>query len=207
MAPWLRARNTAKAEIIYRLHNRPCENRIWLSNRSGPYTLGTLLTAASELGTYVINILLPLLSEELELVEVRVTDWNVPNGMEVRVPLTSYFGGIPGAACPANVAASVYLRVDVRGGARRGGHIVLPGVPRSVVVENELDYSWRQQVIAALYSLRFYPFSNMVLWHYLYTTYFGVPVGAYIGTQHIDPMFTTPYVAPRRRRLRNVVYP
>jgi len=194
----------AQLEFLYTLGGKVVENRLWLTHRQGPPDSTRLLDAANGAAAWCIDSLLPLLSSDLILAAVVVTDWTVENGPFEVAPITPLPGGDPSPAHSANVSYRIrFSNQFFRIGYYNANFV--PGVPVDKVATNTIDHDWAQAVQFAYALLHdavgvWGPFPA---WSWVITS--RQLNGAWRDEQAFTTAFTTFIptltVAPRRRRL------
>jgi hypothetical protein len=143
---------------------------------------------------------MPLLSNDLDLLSVKVRDLTTVSGIEVLAPASAVNGGA-GDGMPNNVAACLSVRTPFAGRHYRG-RLYLGGVPRTEVVENDLTASFRNDVTNI--------FNGIVgsggmaanwTWVVVAQQAAGAVIPGGIVTEVSSTLFVDPVVDSQRRRL------
>jgi len=130
--------NVLQVELRQRLFLQQVENTLYWLYGGAPTTSDANTLAAAVAGWWTAEMS-PLLSQDLELHEVYVTDISSESGFTVSYTTgLPDAGGVPTAALPGNVAVSCTFRTINRGRSFRGRNYVA-GIPEASVIGNTID--------------------------------------------------------------------
>lgn len=146
--PYVPVANTVMVEIIYQWDAQTVENTLYFEMGDAP-DVGQINDLLENVAGWWTNSLADQICNTIEMVEVRGTDLTTQTG-----PVASFvtglplLGGNPGEPLPANCAACVSFKTNVRGRAFRGRNYV-PGLPSDEVASNHLSSGWMSATLGA----------------------------------------------------------
>jgi len=194
-----------QVEFIYSLGGKLATNRIWLYNINED-TDQALLDELVPLVTDFWNAgLMPYLSNELTLEQVRCTSWDDPYNYlsAATIPLT--VGGIISPSHSANVAVKVTLQPPINRRIRPGANFV-PGIPISEVDVNtyspELAFRLFEHYAALIDAARTWGATEPWYWVVVSLVEDYAPRPSMLFYRCIGPILLSPYVTQQRHRLR-----
>lgn len=204
MPPFVPLADGVQVEIVGILFGETVENRFWVKTRFTPLDSSELQPLADGVSGWYIDRILPLLSDDLQHVLVRTTDWTAFPSPFVTQNVTGGYGGTSGGSLSANVSVRVAFKGTSDQDFPNNSHF-LPAIPRSAVVGNYYTPTFRTAVRNAYIDLTdlirgLLPTNNL---QWVITS--RVKDKAYrteqvwSRTDHI--LFPSPVVSPRRRRL------
>lgn len=132
--PFNEISNCVKCTVNQSFRGQQCLNNLWFLHTAGAVNLVDLTALATGLVSFWATEIMPLLSDDLELVSVLARDYTAENGLELLAGSTGVSGG-GGDAMPNNVAACVSVRTGLAGRHYRG-RLYLGGIARATVSEN-----------------------------------------------------------------------
>lgn len=122
------AENVIKTELIYDWAGQVAENLLWFLSTE-PVSELVIQTLLDLLETWVTAELLPQLSQDIELVELKGTDMTSEGSFVIEsFPTSPVPGGVASASVPTNSAIVVKLTTTGSGRSARGRNY-LPGLP------------------------------------------------------------------------------
>lgn len=204
MPPFIPLPDGAQVEIFYHLGGVTIENRLWFLDQDPPITQAHLDGLAAGVDEWVIDELLPPLSNDLTYVGVHAAKWDDHEGDLVSDIHTSVAGGFIGASMSANVAIRVAFNASDPELFRRNSHFV-PGIPKDAVELNTYSSTIRDALFEAYADLIDLAggFGGFPGWRWVTTSR---RVDNDWRTEQLfrradGPVFPSPYISPRRRRL------
>lgn len=200
--PFIPVADTIETQLTFQLGSVYMSNVFYHSNfASSPAPFDEVLMA-SAMGTWAINYYLPNLGSDLLFVHSRSRLITSSSDPWFTIPYTGYFGGAGDVSMPANVTYRIRGRKQISTKKQRP-YICVVGVPRSAVVENEVDTTWASSVRGSLVEV--YEPRGMLGYEWAWVSYQDNNSWRTEGLPRFWPsMELTRYVAPRRRRLRNI---
>lgn len=178
--------------ILFLLDSKVVSNRLWFYNTDRIPTSGDLQGLANGVFDWHASLIMPYLSDQLELAAVVAYDWSTdPQPFEVaaRSPV---FGSVANESLSANVALIVPFRWDNPNRRLRRNKNYVPGVPEqeitlntpSATIQNALFEAYAALIDAARV------FDPGDFWYWVVTSavlgnvtrsemYFGVCIGPY----------------------------
>lgn len=202
--PFVPLSDGAQVEIIFMLFGEVVENRLWFITRQPPITSLQLQNLVIGVASWHIAQVLPHLSQDIVLTQIRGRDWtDTPPPFEIN-GFTAVAGGVLDAAHSANVSYRVAFKGDNSQTFKNNSNFI-PGIPQSAVAENTMDSGFLTAIRNAYINLidlaaGFGPFPA---WRWVITSNYAG--GAYRTLQeHARTDFIrtpSPYVSPRRKRL------
>lgn len=190
----------AKCVVEQSYRGEQCINSMYFLHAGGAITINDANGLAAALLSWWSLALMPKLSNDLDLLSVKVRDLTSVSGIEVFVGASGINGGA-GDGMPNNVAACLSVRTPFAGRHYRG-RIYLGGVPRSEVVENSLTASFQDEVATAFNTI-VGPgglWSNWS-WAVVAQQNAGAVIPGGIVTEVTSALFVDPIVDSQRRRL------
>lgn len=147
------APNTAKLEIRYINAGQQIENVLHFQ-QSVPYDAGSLSELANAALTTVAAEWMPLISDEVQLVEVKATDISVEGGAShTSFPEGVVIGGKTGNALPNETSFAVRMKAAT-GGRNGSGRVFWPALTIGQCdTANTLSVSSLDDIIAAVQAL------------------------------------------------------
>lgn len=132
----------AKVAIRGSLFGQTVINTLWFSGNAlgDDFTLGQLTALATDVGSWFIDNILPIVSDDYSLVDVTATSQNTATSPSVSV-LFSASGEIAGASLPSTNCVCVSFRTAERGRSSRGRNYV-SGIPESEVIGNTVNQAY-----------------------------------------------------------------
>lgn len=135
------------SEVIlqYRLDQQLVENTLYFTGADD--TVGQLQTLADEVSSWVLDSLLPNLSEAIMLERVTAMNLTTANSSLYSASFTDV-GGVTSEPAPNNVAACIQFSSGLRGRSFRGRNYIA-GVPNAEIDVNTLTVTWRTAIQTA----------------------------------------------------------
>lgn len=146
--PFVPLTDGAQAEVVFGFGAGELTCRLWFIRRSGVVDSSTLTSLIAGLSVLYAAEVMPFLSTSISLNAVRATDWTVPGGLTVNLPVTGISGAISGPCLSAISAARVIL-VGSQPPRNFKNYNFVPGIPESVVNLNTMDTTWSNHVRVA----------------------------------------------------------
>lgn len=199
--PFIPVENTIMVELRYLIAAQRVENTLYFRNESGPWAQAEAATFAQLIGSWWDTNIKPLLTNEISLTEVYVTDLSSATSWTVTVPLLPPVAGtINEEAMPLNVALCISFRTGNRGRSGRGRNYVV-GLVGSQITSSTLNTTPLNAFVAAYNDLKSDVAAAGVTWVVVSRRSNNAPRVEGI-TQAIDAAVATdPYVDSQRRRL------
>lgn len=137
------------ARVRYTLFDQLIENTLWFITADPPSEVLTPI-ASTVLDAWGDNVM-PLLSQDLTLREVYVTDESEQNGGSATATFGTgpLAGGVSNSGLPGNVALCVSFRTAQRGRSFRG-RIYLPGLYETAVTGNQIGSTIATSLVNAV---------------------------------------------------------
>lgn len=202
--PFVPLANGAQVEVICTLLGQVVESRLWFITRFDPVDPTLLLALAEGVSAWYRSQVLPVLSDELQVISVRATDWTADPAPSSAVDNTIESGGVAGGSHSANVAVRVTFKGDNTQTFPNNSNFV-PGIPLSAVDGNYYNSTIRDalfEAYVALIDLTFH-FEATHNWRWVITSRVADRVyrveQAYARTDFI--YLSSPVISPRRHRL------
>lgn len=153
MAVWSEFIDGYQAEIVYQLDGEIMENRLWFLDRFGTATPTNYQEMSDGIAAWHTANILPFLSQDIELVFVRVTSWatNPPVFSAATPVLIS--GGVAENSHSANVGGSVRFNWPIDFGRQRTNKNVIPGLPLSAIDLNSITPTYQDILFEAYAAL------------------------------------------------------
>jgi len=143
--PFVPLTDGAQAEIRYNYGLGILETRLWFVSRQPPVDLTQLQALADGLLAHCTLELIPLLSSDIELRNVRTRRWVTAGDIAAISTTVNIAGGISSKALSANCAARINIRGPQPPRNFRNFNFV-PGIPDNKVTLNTLDSTWRNNL-------------------------------------------------------------
>lgn len=142
------APEVALAEILYTLDLQECENTMHFF-RPGGWDGASLSNLASALASWAEDNIMPLLSFQVDLRAVRVTDISTQVTPSVQFDFSPVVpGGNVSGSLPNNCAFCVTSRTPFRGRSARGRNYIL-GIPELAASQSLVSEPFAAAIIAA----------------------------------------------------------
>lgn len=143
---------TIQCDIIFLLFGQRVENVVHVEVPGG-IDAAVIADTANEVGAWVLDTYLPLLSASVVFLNVEAKNLNiVDGGVAIFNAPPGSVGGIGSPGEPGNVSYTISLRTAQSGRSFRGRKYV-PGIPASKRTENTIDATWSGQLVAAFNDL------------------------------------------------------
>jgi len=202
--PFVPLPDGVQVEVRFTLDGLVVEDRLWFVTRQPPITGLQMFDLASGVYSWHSDQVMPLLATELELIGVRVTDWQHSAGFVVDFGTGTVPGGNGSGSHSANVSYRLRFVPSSNGYPTINSNFV-PGIPRDSVDGNLIDTTFRTAIRNAYINLidlaaGFGPFPA---WRWVVTSQVHDLAPrteqAFFRTDFIQ----TPsiYISPRRRRI------
>jgi hypothetical protein len=202
--PFIPLPNGAQVEFVSVYLGETVENRLWFVSRFIPIDQDLIDALAVGASSWYRTFVMPSLASELQLQVVRARDWTDTPPPFTGVDITSATGGISGGGHSANVSIRVRFNGDDSQTFRDNSNFI-PGIPLSAVNGNYYSTTIKDALFDAYVDLldRAGTWTAGNDWRWVITSrrlnnaYRTEQVFA--RTDH--PLFPSPTVSPRRRRL------
>jgi hypothetical protein len=195
----------AQVDILYSLGGRIVENRLWFVSRQPPVDATQLDNLALGVASHIEAQLLPFLSSELRLRRVEASDWTVDPASFIARRVVGVDGGGSADCHSANVAVRVVFKGTTDQTFPNNSNFI-PGIPKDQVTLNTYVDTIRDAIFECYVNLidAAAVFGPFPAWRWVVTSRqldnaFRTEQ-LFVSTSLV--LFTSPYVAPRRRRLR-----
>jgi len=123
----------AQIEIVFTLDGQIIQNRLWFWNADRVPDSADLLGLADGVYDWHTSLILPSLSDQLQLATVVARDWSVPLGPFEVTTGPPINGGVSEESHSANVAVVVPFRWPLQFGRLKKNKNYVPGVPLSQI--------------------------------------------------------------------------
>lgn len=150
--PFVPVPQTALVELQCLWRGQKVENTIWVHDDSGPLDAARVGEIATLTGAWFDSTYLTLISNEVEFLQALVTDESDPAGPTGTSGGGGDVGGAPTPSQANNVTLAISFRTAGRGRSSRGRNYII-GVPGTLVAGNDVDASFRTDMIAAYNTL------------------------------------------------------
>jgi len=136
--PFIPVPETVLVEMRMGIHGQKVENTLYFQ-RSGGWNTAGATTLANDLLIWWTTLLSVVLSTQIELVEIAVSDLDVVDSFQVVVPSPAPrpTGGAPAEALPNNVSLAVSFRTGRRGRSFRGRNYIV-GIPETAAINSQV---------------------------------------------------------------------
>lgn len=195
----------AQAEFVHTLGGKVCTNRVWLYNVASVNDQALMDATAQAAADWWVANIMPLLSGDLELVLVRVSDWTDPLSPIVGAVFPNVFGGVASPAQSANVAIRIAFRWPLQLHHRVNSNF-LAGIPESVVDVNNVDVTYAVALFDAYVHLiddvRDWGAPDTWIWVCVSLVDNNALRSEMAFGECIGPTVRMPYVTQQRHRLR-----
>jgi hypothetical protein len=189
-----------QAEFVYRLDHKLVTNRLWFVVVADNPTTGDLLTVADGLAAWNQANLLPWLSRDIRLVEVRCYDATVPYPDVSVGSFVGVDGGIAEDSYSSNVAVKIEFQTETPPALWMNWNFIC-GVPLSGILLNTIDSTFRDRVEDAYIAL-LDVFSLFVYrWEATRAVVNGVPLSTREHFRVDHPRIRRKYSSQRRSRM------
>ena len=204
MPPFVPLANGAQVDFIGNLFGEYVENRLWFIARFDPIDLTMIQELASGADSWYHDYVLPVLSNEYQYVKTIATDWTAEPPPFLYTVNSSGTGFVDEPAYSANVSIRVAFDGDSSQTFRNNSNFI-PAIPLGAVNGNYYTSGIRDALFDAYVALvdlagTWNAGNN---WRWVITS--RVIDGAYRTTQAYartdHPLFPSPTISPRRRRL------
>ena len=146
--PFVPAPHCALVELRMTLDSQQVENTLWVQFDTAP-TIAQLTTLNNDMLAWWLASYGPLVSDQLELREIVVTDMSSATGPQVALPAPAgSVGGLTTAPAPNNVSLTVSFRTAARGRSFRGRNYLV-GIVENSFSGNTYSPSFLSAVAAA----------------------------------------------------------
>jgi len=205
--PFVPLADGAQAEVRFNFGLGILETRLWFIRRSGSVTLTTLGDLAEGLKSWHAAQVMPLLSHDIELRNVRTQDWTTSGGVIYITSQTGPNGGDPSHSHSANVAILVRFR-SVQPPRNFFNWNFIPGAPKVAVDLNTVDSTFLDGISDAYINLidMAAVFGPFPAWRWVITSRRvdndWRTTQSFARTDFIR--FPSPFVSPRRHRIKPV---
>lgn len=152
MTPFVPFPDGVQVYVNYSLFTMPCSCRLWFRNRQPPNTTDQIDNLALGVKSWCEANLLPILSQDLTLVDVTAEDWNASPPSYTSIATSGVSGGDLEASHSANVACRVVFKGDSSQDFPNNSHFI-PGIPLSKITANTLDATFLSAVFEAYVTL------------------------------------------------------
>ena len=146
--PFVPLTDGAQAEIRYNFGLGILETRLWFVSRQPPVDLTQLQSLADGLLAHCTSEIIPLLSSDIQLRNVRTRRWAVVGDIAAISTTVNIPGSISSSALSAINAARVIIKAAQPPRNFKNYNFV-PGVPENKVTLNTLDSTWRNNLRVA----------------------------------------------------------
>lgn len=196
--PFINTPNVVRCAIRYTLYEQDIVNTLWFRNTVDALSDPLVIAAfADNLGTWVEENLMPLLSDDLTLVDTTVTSQETSTAPSVTHPL-SVPGEVTGTAEPNAVAFVIKFNTAQRGRSGRGRNYI-SGLPDTAVVGNAVSETLANNLVTAYNTLIGAPIGNFE-WVVVSFWDEGVERAQGFPQEVLSASYTTLFVRSQRRR-------
>lgn len=189
-----------QAELVYRLDGKIMSNRLWFVVVAGDPTTGDLTAIGAGLASWAAADLMPWLSQDIRLLEIRVYDATVA----YPGPQVITFVGADGGAAEGSYSASIAIKIEFQTFTPPALWLnwnFIPGIPLSAVTLNTIDSTFASHIEDA-YTNLLDVFSLFVYrWEATRAVIDGVPLTTRDHFRVDHPRIRRTTVSQRRTRL------
>ena len=133
MAPFVPLEDGAQVQLVFVLDGEIISNRLWFWTADPPFTSAHLVGLADGVYDWYTALILPSLSDELQLATVVATDWTSAGNVGEVTTRPPINGGIAEGSHSANVALSVGFRWPTQYSRLKRNKNYVAGVPLSEI--------------------------------------------------------------------------
>ena len=189
-----------QVELVWRLDGVIVTNRLWFLVVAGPPTTGDLTAVGAGVAAWATAHLVPWLSQDIRLLEIRCYDATVPYPGPMVITFVGADGGIAEGSYSSNVAVKIEFQTVTPPALWLNWNFV-PGIPLSAVTLNTIEPTFITNIQNA-YILLIDVFSLFV-YRWVATTAVenGVPHTTRPRYRIDHPRIRRKYVSQRRSRL------
>lgn len=195
------ASNVIQAEVRMRLDSQRIENTLYFQPVGAAPSIINMGELGAQLVTWWGTYIEPLVSDQLTLVEVYLTNLTTSTSFTVTyVAGLPMAGGISAAVLPNHVAACVSFRTNGRGRASRGRNYI-PGLTENNVVKNTMVPGLVTGLVNAYLQLIDFDGAYDLRWGVLSRYLNGAPRATGFFQPIVGVVMTDDTVDSQRRRL------
>jgi hypothetical protein len=189
-----------QAELVYMLDGKVMSNRLWFVVVAGDPTTGDLTAIGAGLGSWAATHLMPWLSQDIRLLQVRVYDATVAYPGPQVITFVGADGGAPEGSYSANVAVKIEFQTFAPPALWLNWNFI-PGIPLSAVTLNTVERTFASHIEDAYITL-LDVFSLFVYrWEATRAVVDGVPLTTRDHFRVDHPRIRRATVSQRRTRL------
>lgn len=192
--------NGIQAELVFRLGGKIVSNRLWFVVVAGGPTTADLIAVGAGVGAWARDNLVPWLSQDIRLLEVRTYDATVAYPGPQVITFVGADGGATEGSYSANVAIKVEFQTETPPALWLNWNFVC-GIPLSGVLLNTIDTTFKHHIQDAYITL-LDVFSLFVYrWEATTAVVDGVPLSTRNHYRIDHPRIRRTAVSQRRSRL------
>ena len=200
MALFVPLEHGIQAELVFRLDHKRVTNRLWFVVVAGDPTTADLLAVADGVAVWATNELLPWLSQDIHLIEVRAYDATVPYPDVSAGSFVGLDGGIAEESYSSNVAVKIEFQTQNPPAKWMNWNFVC-GIPLSGILLNTIDATFKSNIEDAYIAL-LDVFSLFVYrWEATVAVVGGVPLTTRDHFRIDHPRIRRKYSSQRRSRM------
>lgn len=154
--PFIPTWQTARVDIGHTLYGLYYEHQLYFTDYTAPWDILKLTNLAGNIGSWYISAIMPFLARDVSLLRVTAVDVSYEGGVYNTVPYSSFIGGYDDFSLPIHSAWYMPFGL-IRMTDWPFFHLVVSGIPQSVVTGNYIDLSWRNSYRSAWITLLDYP--------------------------------------------------
>jgi hypothetical protein len=130
--------NGIQAELVYRLDTQIVSNRLWFVVVAGDPTTADLTAVGAGVGSWASANLMPHLSHEIRLLEIRAYDATVAYPGPQVITFVGVDGGDSDGSHSANIAVKIEFQTETPPALWLNWNFI-PGIPKSAVNLNTIE--------------------------------------------------------------------
>jgi len=200
MALFVPLANGIQAELVFRLDGKIVTNRLWFVVVAGAPTTADLTAVGAGVGSWAASSLVPWLSQDIRLLEVRAYDATVAYPGPQVITFVGADGGVAEGSYSANVAVKIEFQTS-NPPAEWWNWNFICGIPLSGVTLNRIETTFRNHIQDAYITL-LDVFSLFVYrWEATRAVVDGTPLATRDHLRIDHPRIRRQFVSQRRTRL------
>jgi hypothetical protein len=200
MALFVPLANGIQAELVFRLDGKIVTNRLWFVVVAGSPTTADLTAVGAGVGAWAAANLVPWLSQDIRLLEVRAYDATVAYPGPQVITFVGADGGIVEGSYSANVAVKIEFQTETPPALWLNWNFIC-GIPQSAVTLNKIEPTFITHIQNAYITL-LDVFSLFVYrWEATRAVVGGTPLSTRDHFRIDHPRIRRQFVSQRRTRL------
>lgn len=200
MALFVPLANGIQAELVYRLGGEIMSNRLWFVVVAGAPTTADLTAVGAGVGSWAAANLMPWLSQDIRLLEIRTYDATVAYPGPQVITFVGVDGGEPDGSHSANIAVKIEFQTQTPPALWLNWNFI-PGIPKNAVSLNTIEPAFITHIQNAYITL-LDVFSLFVYrWEATAAVVDGVPLSTRDHFRIDHPRIRRKTVSQRRTRL------